>query len=53
MTLHTDRIDVVAVLEVGEVAAKQLTPDCAAFAAKLDARVADTSLRWAAPWQDL
>ncbi|GAA2374897.1 hypothetical protein Cme02nite_04260 [Catellatospora methionotrophica] len=46
VTLHADRVDVVAVLDVGEVAAKQLTPDCTAFAAKLDARLGQAPLRW-------
>lgn len=46
VTLHQDRVDVVAVLDVGEVAAKQLTPDCAAFAASLDADVGAAPLRW-------
>ncbi|BCJ75327.1 hypothetical protein CS0771_48710 [Catellatospora sp. IY07-71] len=46
VTLHTDRVDVVAVLDVGEVAAKQLTPDCAAFATELRAAVGQAPLRW-------
>lgn len=46
VTLRQDRVDVVAVLEVGEVAAKQLTPDCAAFAAALEARAGSVPLQW-------
>ncbi|MFC7241777.1 hypothetical protein ACFQO7_04700 [Catellatospora aurea] len=46
VTLRQDRVDVVAVLEVGEVAAKQLTPDCAAFAAALEARAGSAPLQW-------
>ncbi|GAA1422849.1 hypothetical protein ACFQZ4_47890 [Catellatospora coxensis] len=46
VTLRPDRVDVVAVLEVGEVAAKQLTPDCAAFATALEARAGSAPLQW-------
>ncbi|GAA1364201.1 sulfite exporter TauE/SafE family protein [Catellatospora chokoriensis] len=53
VTLHPDRVDVVAVLDVGEVAAKQLTPDCAAFAGKLDARIGQTPLQWTVQSQEL
>ncbi|GAB4057326.1 urease accessory protein UreH domain-containing protein [Catellatospora paridis] len=53
VTLHPDRVDVVAVLDVGEVAAKQLTPDCAAFAGKLDARIGQAPLQWTLQSQEL
>ncbi|WP_144122556.1 sulfite exporter TauE/SafE family protein [Catellatospora sichuanensis] len=53
VTLHPDRVDVVAVLDVGEVAAKQLTPDCAAFAAKLEARIGQVPLQWTVQSQEL
>ncbi len=46
VTLHPDRVTVSAVLELGEVTTKQLTPDCAAFAAQLQARVSNDTLRW-------
>ncbi len=46
VTLHQDRITVSAVIELGEVTTKQLTPDCAAFAAQLQARVANEPVRW-------
>lgn len=53
VTLRPDRVDVLAVLDVGEVAAKQLTPDCAAFAAELDATVTRSPLRWTVQSQEL
>lgn len=53
VTLHPDRVDVVAVLDVGEVAAKQLTPDCAAFAGKLEARAGQAPLQWTVQSQEL
>jgi ABC-type nickel/cobalt efflux system permease component RcnA len=46
VTLHKDRVTVSAVLELGEVTTKQLMPDCAAFAAQLEARVAGDALYW-------
>jgi ABC-type nickel/cobalt efflux system permease component RcnA len=53
VTLHKDRIAVVAVLEVGQVATKQLTPDCTTFASQLDARVGSDSLQWTVQSQEL
>ncbi|NUT35554.1 MAG: High-affinity nickel-transporter [Hamadaea sp.] len=53
VTLYADRVEVVAALDIGEVAAKQITPDCAAFAAKLDTRVDGTPLRWTVQSQEL
>ncbi|WP_155368127.1 urease accessory protein UreH domain-containing protein [Catellatospora vulcania] len=53
VTLHADRVDVVAVLDVGEVAAKQLTPDCTAFAGKLEARIGQAPMRWTVQSQEL
>ncbi|HCT78167.1 MAG TPA: High-affinity nickel-transporter [Micromonosporaceae bacterium] len=46
LTLHKDRIDVAAVVDVGSVAAKQLTPDCATFASQLDIRIGAEPLQW-------
>ncbi|NUO61690.1 MAG: High-affinity nickel-transporter [Hamadaea sp.] len=53
VTLHPDRVDVVAAMDIGQVAAKQITPDCAAFAAKFDARVDGVPLKWTVQSQEL
>lgn len=52
LTLHKDRVDVSAVLEVGSVAAKQITPDCATFASQLDIRVGAEPLQWTVQSQE-
>ncbi|HEX6682009.1 MAG TPA: sulfite exporter TauE/SafE family protein [Candidatus Limnocylindrales bacterium] len=46
LTLHKDRVDVAAVLDLEQIATKQLTPDCAAFASQLDVRVGPDALHW-------
>ncbi|WP_117210534.1 sulfite exporter TauE/SafE family protein [Allorhizocola rhizosphaerae] len=46
LTLHQDRAEVAAVIDLAEVPTKQLTPDCAAFASQLDTRVGGTALQW-------
>lgn len=53
VTLHKDRLDVVAVLELGEVPTKQITPDCATFASQLEARVGPDPLQWTVQSQQL
>ncbi|MGS2620146.1 nickel/cobalt transporter [Micromonospora sp. LZ34] len=46
LTMHKDRIDVVAVLDLGKVPTKQLTPDCAEFASQFDMRIGAEPLQW-------
>lgn len=46
VTLHQDRVDVGAVIDIGEVPTKQFTPDCATFASQLDLRVEGKPLQW-------
>ncbi|MCP2324276.1 ABC-type nickel/cobalt efflux system permease component RcnA [Hamadaea flava] len=53
VTIHPDRVDVVAALDIGEVAAKQITPDCTAFAAKFDTRVDGVPVKWTVQSQEL
>jgi len=53
LTLHKDRIDVSAVLDLGEVPTKQLTPDCATFASQLDIRIGAEPLQWTVQSQQL
>lgn len=53
VTLHADRVDVVAALDIGEVAAKQITPDCAAFAAKFETRIDGVPVKWTVQSQEL
>ncbi|WP_433391404.1 urease accessory protein UreH domain-containing protein [Micromonospora sp. KLBMP9576] len=53
LTLHKDRVDVSAVLDIGEVPTKQITPDCTAFASHLDTRVDGHALRWTVQSQRL
>jgi ABC-type nickel/cobalt efflux system permease component RcnA len=52
-TLHKERIDVVAVLDIGEVPTKQMTPECTAFASTLLARVDEQALQWSVQSQEL
>lgn len=53
LTLHQDRVDVTAVIDLAEVPTKQLTPDCATFASQLDMRIEGKPLHWTVQSQRL